>query len=257
ATVTFPGLGAHIVTLRARDGIGNVSPTQNVTVNVIDTTSPSLSITTPAEGETFTLTASNVSVEVRGTASDTQTGVAIVEWALDGQTQFTPAIPKAANDWSTWSALIPITTAGNHTITVRTRDNVTPTGNLTTLQRGVVVAQPFQPPDPEAVFSAAIYLDDLLDFATHRAKTAATGGVLISRQLLVDTFLQPFTDLVTRNNRVVANQPVHQVRLCIEVLRRYLANHGRSAPASAEATYRQAAYAALLRHLGTSYEEIR
>ena len=56
---------------------------------------------------------------------------------------------------------------------------------------------------------------------------------------------------------MVANQPVHQVRLCIEVLRRYLAKHGRSTPAGAEASYRQAAYAALLRHLGTSYEEIR
>ena len=50
---------------------------------------------------------------------------------------------------------------------------------------------------------------------------------------------------------------MHQVRLCIEVLRRYLAKHGRSTPADAEATYRQAAYAALLRHLGTSHEEIR
>jgi hypothetical protein len=283
ATVALPGLGAYPVTVRARDNAGNVSPTQNVTVNVVDTTSPALSITTPQEGETFTLAGSGVTVEVRGTASDTQTGVALVEWALDGQTQFTPAVPKSATepgdpsmvlalpgqtqfapanpepatDWSTWSALIPIATAGNHTITIRAKDKVTPTANLTIQQRGVVVAQPFEPKDPEAVFSPAAYLDDLLDFATRRAKTAATGGVLISRQLLVDTFLQPFPDLVTRNNRLVANQPVHQVRLCIEVLRRYLVRHGRSTSAGAEATYRQAAYAALLRHLGTSHEEIR
>lgn len=256
AAVALPGLGTHTVTLRARDNIGNVSPTQNVSVNVIDTTSPALSITTPPEGETFTLAAGSVSVEVRGTASDTQTGVDRVEWALDGQTQFTPAIPKAANDWSTWVAPIPITTAGNRTITIRARDKVTPTGNLTTQQRGIVVAEPFQPKDPEAVFSAAAYLDDLLDFATRRVKTA-TGGALVSRQLLTDTFLQSFNDLVTQNNRVVANQPVHQVRLCIEVLRRYLARHGRSTPANAEASYRQASYVALLRHLGTSYEEIR
>jgi hypothetical protein len=292
ASVALPGLGAYTVTLRARDGVGNVSPTQNVTVNVIDATPPALSIITPLEGEMFTLAASSVTVEVRGTASDTQTGVALVEWALDGQTQFTRATPKSGTqtgdpvelalhgqtqfataaaepppdpeepppeppeDWSTWSALIPITVAGNHTITIRARDKATPTGNLTgPEQRGVVVVQPFQPKDPEAVFSAAAYLDDLLDFATRRAKTA--GGVLISRQLLVDTFLQPFTDLVTRNNRLVANQPVHQVRLCIEVLRRYLAKHGRSTSASAETTYRQAAYVALLRHLGTSHEEIR
>ena len=234
-----------------------MSPEHQVSVSVIDTTPPALSITTPPEGETFTLAANGVTVEVRGTASDTQTGVDLVEWALDGQTQFTPAIPKAANDWSTWSAPIPIATAGNHTITIRAKDKVTPTGNLATSNAACVVAAAFEPKDPEAVFSAAAYLDDLLDFATRRAKTAATGGELISRQLLVDTFLQPFMDLVTRNNRVVANQPVHQVRLCIEVLRRYLANHGRSTPASAEATYRQAAYAALLRHLGTSHEEIR
>jgi hypothetical protein len=257
AVVALPGLGTHTVSLRARDNVRNVSPTQTVSVNVKDTTSPALSITTPPEGETFTLAAGSVTVEVRGTASDTQTGVDRVEWALDNQIQFTLAIPKAANDWSTWSAQIPVATAGNHTISIRAKDKVTPTGNLTTQQRGVVVAEPFEPKDPEAVFSAAAYLDDLLDFATQRAKTAATGGGLISRQLLVDTFLQPFTDLVTRNNRLVANQPVHQVRLCIEVLRRYLTNHGRGTPGGAEATYRQAAYAALLRHLGTSYEEIR
>jgi hypothetical protein len=130
-----------------------------------------------------------VSVEVRGTASDTQTGVALVEWALDGQTQFTPAVPKATNDWSTWSAAIPITVAGNHAITVRAKDKVTPTANTTTQQRGVVVAQPSQPKDPEAVFSPAAYVDDLLDFATRRVKTAATGDALITRQLLADTFL--------------------------------------------------------------------
>lgn len=238
ATVPLQQVGAYTVEVRAQDLVGKVT-TGNVTVNVIDTTPPALGITKPKEGETFTLVANSVTVEVAGTASDTQTGVALVEWALDGQAQFTSATSKAANDWSTWSALIPMV-AGNHTITIRARDKATPTGNLTgPQQRGVVVAEPFQPKDPEAVFSAAAYLDDLLYFATHRAKTA--GGVPISPQLLVDSFLQPFTDLVTRNNRLVANQPVHQVRLCIEVLRRYLANHGRSAPASAETTYRQAA----------------
>ena len=218
--VALPGLGDHTVIMRARDNVGNVSPTKNVFVSVMDTTAPAMSITTPPEGETFTLTGSSVTVEVRGTASDTQTGVDRVEWALDGQAQFTPAIPEAANDWSTWSAAIPIAAPGNHTITIRARDKVTPTGNLATQHRGVWVAEPFQPRDPEAVFTGTAYLDDLLSFATRRVKTAATGGTLISRQLLTTTFLQSFDDLVTRNNRVVANQPVHQVRLCSEELRR-------------------------------------
>ena len=62
---------------------------------------------------------------------------------------------------------------------------------------------------------------------------------------------------MTPDNRVVANQPASQVRLCIDVLRRYLAAHGASVPADAEAAYRQAAYAAVLRQLGTSSEDMR
>ena len=255
ADVALPGLGLHTVSFRARDNVGNVGPMQNVTVRVGDITPPSLAIAVPDEGETRPLVDGKATFELRGTASDTQTGVALVEWSLDGQTAFTAATPQAAGDWSTWSAQVPITVAGNHAITVRATDKATP-GNATTLQRGVVVAERFQPPDPDAVFSPAAYLDDLLAFATQRAKVSA-GGPFVSRRLLVDTYLQRFTDLVTRDNRVVANQPVSQVRLCIDVLRRYLAAHGGSVPAEARAAYRQAAYAAVLRQLGTSSEEMR
>ena len=210
------------VSFRARDNIGNVGPMQNVTVRVGDITPPALAIAVPEEGETRPLVEGQATFELRGTASDTQSGVALVEWSLDGTT-FTAATAEVA-DWSIWSAPVPITVAGNHTITVRATDQATP-GNTTTLQRGVVVAERFQPPDPDAVFSPAAYLDDLLGFATHRAKVSAAGP-FITRQLLVDTYLQPFADLVTPDNRVVANQPASQVRLCIDVLRRYLAAHG-------------------------------
>jgi hypothetical protein len=43
----------------------------------------------------------------------------------------------------------------------------------------------------------------------------------------------------------------------VEVLRAFLVSVGRSAPAAEEARYRQRAYAALLRNLGTSFDEIR
>ena len=253
ADVPLPGLGLHTVSFRARDNIGNVGPMQNVTVRVGDITPPALAIAVPEDGETRPLVEGQATFELRGTASDTQSGVALVEWSLDGTT-FTAATAQVA-DWSIWSAPVPITVAGNHTITVRATDQATP-GNATTLQRGVVVAERFQPPDPDAVFSPAAYLDDLLGFATHRAKVSAAGP-FITRQLLVDTYLQPFADLVTPDNRVVANQPASQVRLCIDVLRRYLAAHGASVPADAEAAYRQAAYAAVLRQLGTSSEDMR
>ena len=253
ADVPLPGLGLHTVSFRARDNIGNVGPMQNVTVRVGDITPPALAISVPEEGETRPLVEGQATFELRGTASDTQSGVALVEWSLDGS--HLHRSHRAGGRLVDWSASVPITVAGNHTITVRATDQATP-GNTTTLQRGVVVAERFQPPDPDAVFSPAAYLDDLLAFATHRAKVSAAGP-FITRQLLVDTYLQPFADLVTPDNRVVANQPASQVRLCIDVLRRYLAAHGGTVPADAEAAYRQAAYAAVLRQLGTSSEDMR
>lgn len=250
-----PTLGSHTVSVRARDVLGNVSPTQSVTVKVIDITGPTLSITTPPAGETFPLSGGVATVEVKGTASDSQTGVSVVEWDLDGQNQFKPVIPKAANDWSTWSVAIPITTASAHTIRIRAKDKATPT-NVSKQDRSIVVLLPSIPQDPQAAFGLGRYLDELLNFATQRINTASDGA-LITRPLLVSTFFQPFDALVASNNRLAAQQPVHQVRLCIEVLRQYFARNNRNTPVNAEISHRQAAYGTLLRHLGTSYDEIR
>jgi hypothetical protein len=254
AQVALPGLGMHTVAFRARDSVGNVSGTSNATVRVGDVTPPALNITDPKTDEIFPLVNGQVPIVARGTSSDTQSGVAMVEWSLDGG-GFTQADPKASNDWSTWTKPISITTAGNHVITVRAIDKATP-ANTFTSQRAFVVAEPFQPQDPESVFSPTAYLDELLSFSTRRAKTAAAGP-LITRQHLVDTFLQLFIDLVKRENRTVAKQSVSQVRLCIETLRRYMAKNGLSLPAPAESAYRQKVYMALLRQLGSSYDEIR
>lgn len=256
ASVALPGLGVHNVELRGRDNVGNVGPVQTVAVRVGDMTAPTLYIDSPYEGETFVLANGIVSIDLRGSASDTQTGVARVEWSLDGQTGFTAAMPRAADDWSTWSAQIPVTAAGNRTISVRAIDKASTEGNAVTLQLGIVVAEPFEPKDPAAVFSQAAYLDDLLEFATHRIKRGANAA-FIDRQLLADTYHQRFAELVTRDNRTVANRPTSQVRLSIEVLRRYLSLNGRQVPLSAEVEYRQAAYFAVLRQLGVSFDDIR
>ena len=256
AQATLPGLGSHTVTFRAHDNAANISGNRNVTVRVRDATPPSLSITAPQVNETITLANGQGTIEVRGSASDTQTGVARVEWSLFAQSGFTQATPRAAGDWSSWSAQVPITVAGNHRITVRAFDKATPANQVLKTRDFVVVADQFQPKDPEAVFSPAAYLDDLLNYSTDRIITSANGSP-ITRQLLVDTFLQPFVDLVTGANRTAANQPVSQARLCIESLRRYMAKHGRSLPAQAGADYRKTVYMALLRQLGASYDEIR
>jgi Tc toxin complex TcA C-terminal TcB-binding domain len=254
AKVTLPRLGSHTVAFRAKDKLGNLSGARNATVRVRDATAPTLNINEPRAGETFAGLNGQVTVAVRGTTSDTQTGVARVEWSLDGQNTFTQATPRATGDWSTWSAQVPIAASGNHSVTVRALDKASP-ANTAQSNRSFIV-ESFELQDPEAVFSPTAYLDDLLEFSTRRVR-AASGGALISGQLLVDTFLQPFVDFVTRANRTVANQSVSQVRLCIEVLRRYMVKNGRSVPPQAESDYRQTVYLALLRQLGTSYDEIR
>ena len=256
ATVPLPPqLGAYTVEVRAWDNAENViDPPLKVTVNVVDATGPALTIVTPFEGDEFPLVNNTVPVEFKGTAIDSQTGVSRVEWALDGHTSFQAAIPKAPNDWSTWSATIAIgPPLGEHTVTIRARDTL---NNPTTELRRLTLLQAGVPKDPLAVFGRGKYLTDLLDFASLRLRTSATGPA-VTRQDLNAIFYQPFEDLTTANKRLVANQSVSQVRICIEVLRKYFAHNNRSTPAPAEARYRQAAYETLLRQLGTSYDEIR
>src|SRR5262249_41989849 len=60
-----------------------------------------------------------------------------------------------------------------------------------------------------------------------------------------------------QNTKLLLPKYLSQVRVCIEVLRKYFARNTRSTPAAAEARYRQSAYETLLRQLGTSYDEIR
>jgi hypothetical protein len=79
---------------------------------------------------------------------------------------------------------------------------------------------------------------------------------------LTSCFHQPFGDLPVGCE--VVDIQVHQVRLCVEVLRRYLAASGslmsqarRTALVAAEAAYALEAYRTLLVRIGTSYDEIR
>ncbi|NOT56073.1 MAG: hypothetical protein HOP18_15855 [Deltaproteobacteria bacterium] len=236
--------------MKATDKVGNTA-TKTATVTVVDRTPPNLNIASPANGATITLVDGKATVA--GTASDSQTLVTLVEWALDSKNQFTAAVPGAANDWSTWSALIPIPTPGEHTVTVQAKDGA---GNTKVSMVTFEAAVTFVPKDPNDVVSPAMYLDDLLTLAALRVKTAASGP-LVSRDLLVTTFFQSFTALTELNNRDVARQPVHQVRIGIEVLRKTLASRKLNPSAAAEANYCHTAYETLLRNLGTSYEELR
>jgi hypothetical protein len=106
--------------------------------------------------------------------------------------------------------------------------------------------------DCHAAVSPLAYLADLINYALAHAQN---NGTAIDLQFLADTFHQPFGDLPTSCE--LMDKKVHQVRICVEVLRRYLSAKSLSAPSAAEQGYRLQAYIALLNEIGTSYDEIR
>jgi hypothetical protein len=112
--------------------------------------------------------------------------------------------------------------------------------------------------DCEAAVSPAAYLSALLDYTLKHVRSDKNK---IDLQFLVDVFHQPFIDLPTDCEAVESQ--LHQVRICIEVLRSYLGQRPLADPvaeatlAKAEADYSFAAYTTLLSRVGSSYEEVR
>ncbi|NMF84104.1 neuraminidase-like domain-containing protein [Nodosilinea sp. P-1105] len=103
--------------------------------------------------------------------------------------------------------------------------------------------------------SPAAYLVDLLDYAIAHLKH---NNSPITLPFLTETFHQPFGQLPA--SCASAENQVPQVRLAIEVLRRYLTTNppesGHSL-ALAEAAYSLETYTTLLTQLGVSYEDLR
>lgn len=251
--------GRHTITVRAIDQMGNTA-TGSVTVEAVDAIAPELKILSPQDNATLTGSEDGLTLDIQGTTADSQAGVRVVEWDLDGRNQYVAAVPQSPGNWSTWSARVAIPTPGTHRIAVRAIDHA---GNSTATLLTVAIALPFEVQDPNDIVSPLAYLSDVLDFATRRVKVAANGPA-ITKKLLADTFYQPFDRLIKPELRQAATEPVHQVRLCVEVLRKYLSarpparqTNANFSLAAAEAEYRQAAYQTLLNKLGTSYEEIR
>jgi hypothetical protein len=85
-----------------------------------DLVKPTLGIIQPLAGSSLQAGL----VTIQGTASDNTGGSGIqnVEIRIDKKS-FQAATPRSAGDWSTWSAILDITTVGLHNITARATDN--------------------------------------------------------------------------------------------------------------------------------------
>jgi hypothetical protein len=117
--------GDHKFTVEAVDSSNNVDQTPATfswTIKAADTTAPSIAITTPSDGSSISGSSSGVSVDVKGTASDSGSGVATVEVKIDSGS-YKAVTPASTGDWSTWSGTVKFTTSGSHVITARATDN--------------------------------------------------------------------------------------------------------------------------------------
>ncbi|MBI3638864.1 MAG: hypothetical protein HY223_00950, partial [Thaumarchaeota archaeon] len=106
--------GSHTISAWASDNTGNTQTT-SITV-IIDTTKPTVSITSPSNGAT--ISAGNFTVT--GTASDIGSGVASVVMFVNGSQT---AVPPKAGSWSSWTASIPITKSGSNILGAQVTDN--------------------------------------------------------------------------------------------------------------------------------------
>ncbi len=125
--------GSHTLTARARDAAGNATTSSAIAVTVSDTTSPTVSITSPSSGSTVSGT-----VSVTASASD-NAGVAGVQFLLDGGNLGAEdtAAPYSVS-WNTTTA-----SPGSHTLTARARDAA---GNATTSSAVTVTVSDTAPP---------------------------------------------------------------------------------------------------------------
>lgn len=240
----------------AHDNAGNTSLPTEIAFTLVDKGAPTLEITIrPDPIEVISNTGDELVINLQGTSEDTLGEVDCVEWVLDDGTTYQKALTN--DNWAHWRADIPVSTplldAGtvSQSITVRATDK---SGNSIVRKVPFKVSRAFKPVDP---FGQVAYLNELLTYAENHVVLGNTeSSPSITRGLLSSAFHQPFATLLNQPAALV-NEPLHQVRLSVEILRKYLEQVRLSAPPVAEQLYRMNAYATLLKWLGTSYDELR
>jgi hypothetical protein len=268
ATLTLPfKTTTQTISVCAFDKNQDSSETKELLVKTIDDKAATLQITAP-EGSIVELPlvegATGVILpRLEGTSKDLQSGVTKVECGVGENPQFFPA-NKDSSNWSKWSVkniFIP-GPVGTKNIKVRCTNGV---GIPTVKDLNVAVTELYPPRNP----TVQEYLSNLLDFIVRRVIkiTGVNTTAPLKMEDLTATLYQPFQSLLGED-KGLQTQQVHQLRICIEILRKHFAKIASGAPVSvvaqaaailqtAESKYRQRAYESMLNRLGVSFEELR
>ena len=127
----------------AKDTAGNSGSVATQVYTISYSVDPSISILDPAEDSE--VVANDGVITIRGTASDVDDGVRIVELRIDDGS-YKEASPKAPGDWSSWSVTMPVS-SGERRLVPRATDN---DGNQAWNSIYVTVMPESQPgPEPE------------------------------------------------------------------------------------------------------------
>ena len=193
------------------------SPPQTRTIDIIDYTPPAVKIASPPAGETFVADdRGKINVAVSGTASDRQSGLSTVEWTLAPSGGWAPV--DNVDVQGDWQVNVALATFGAFTVYVRATDN---SGNQSVpSQVGVSSISSYVPGTLEERLDDVHYLFALLSFAEAEGRSAGAG---LDDGTLGDVLAQPFDRLsqITPGAAAAAGQPVNELRVPLEILRRY------------------------------------
>ena len=189
---------------------------------------------------------------ITGMTAGSAAGVATVSYRFDRVPSGGGPAGVATNssgDWRSWTINAALPDYGDYRVTIAAQA----AGQRTDQFSGTLsVHRPLALGDPTLAFAPTTYVGELCDFAQKFIFIGPGDGP--DRPTLAGRFRQPYDRIADPAVHAVASERVLQVRLVVEVLRRYLQA---PPPAELDQRYRAAAYEALLGELGTSTDELR
>ncbi|MER6117368.1 Ig-like domain repeat protein [Streptomyces sp. NPDC001743] len=194
APVAVSTAGQHTLSYRATDKAGNTSTPKSVTFTVVaappqDETAPDTSATVTGTKNSAGEYVSTATVTV--TASDAESGVSTIEYALDDTT------------YKPYTAPVAVSTTGQHTLSYRATDKAGNTSTPKSVTFTVVAAPPQDETAPAVSASVAGTKNDAgeyLDSATVTVSATDTeSGVATIEYALDDTTYKPYTSPVAVN----------------------------------------------------------